>query len=274
MLVAAALAVCGSAGAAAVASAFACGVLPRSPGRGLRRPLLCGSRCPAATSSARTRSRLTPRRRPSAARFLGSYCWYSFTIAALRILAAVGGTSAASSASALAGRSGYAAAMSVVEGVRRTDQCDPVLLRRLAEHLRRDLPPIWRRLAQVPPGGPEDALLRPGRRAQDQRTGRDIKSDSVRQLAREEADPAGMQLAALVANPDGHGPIKEQERLVVAAVDVNWRGVAPASVHVDDGELASGDREVEDHGHFPAPDPAEPLMLVHLADVRQRSTRP
>ncbi len=114
MLVAAALAVCGSAGAAAVASAFACGVLPRSPGRGLRRPLLCGSRCPAATSSARTRSRLTPRRRPSAARFLGSYCWYSFTIAALRILAAVSAWSRSS-------RSRLAAAWWFVDKKRQLD---------------------------------------------------------------------------------------------------------------------------------------------------------
>jgi hypothetical protein len=38
-------------------------------------------------------------------------------------------------------------------------------------------------------------------------------------------------------------------------------------VHLDDAELACGDRGVEDHGHFSAARPAKSLMLLRLADV-------
>jgi hypothetical protein len=89
----------------------------------------------------------------------------------------------------------------------------------------------------------------------------------VRDLAGQEGDPAGLELAALVADPDRHGAVQEQERLVVAAVDVDRRGVAAPGVHLDDGELACGDRGVEEDGDFVAAGPGQPLMPAGLAEV-------
>jgi hypothetical protein len=43
----------------------------------------------------------------------------------------------------------------------------------------------------------------------------------MRELARQEADPPRPELAALVADPHGHGRIEEQKRLIIAAVDVD-----------------------------------------------------
>ena len=78
---------------------------------------------------------------------------------------------------------------------------------------------------------------------------------------------AGLELVALVADPDGHGPVQQQERLVVAAVDVDGRGVAAPGMRFDDGELAAGDGSVENDGELVAADIGQPLMLVGLADV-------
>jgi hypothetical protein len=83
----------------------------------------------------------------------------------------------------------------------------------------------------------------------------------VRQLTGQEGDSARLKLMALRADPDRHGPVQQQECLVVPAVDVHRGGVAAPGMHVDDGQLPTGDGSVENDRELIPVGVGQPLML-------------
>jgi hypothetical protein len=89
----------------------------------------------------------------------------------------------------------------------------------------------------------------------------------MRQLAGQEADPPWVELAALVADPYGHGSFEEQKRLVVEAVNMDRGCVTALSFEIDHGKLAARSDGVQNHGQFRRTNPVESLMLVALPDV-------
>src|SRR5579875_2243186 len=107
--------------------------------------------------------------------------------------------------------------MSVFQSMRRSDYLGSNRCGRLLQRFDRYGPAFGFRPRQVPAGGTEEFLLA-RRCGDDERSGWGVEAKSMREVPGQEPDAARQQLDPPVSHPNSHGPLQQQERLVVVGV--------------------------------------------------------